>query len=84
MSEVCWQHLIAGEDDEAVGGDDDVCRGLETVERGTGGVVEPGGFREGGDDDDVLACALEPAVKGDHAVLVVNVEGIGVFSPQSE
>jgi hypothetical protein len=54
-------------------------------EREAKDVVVAGGFRERGDDDDddVLSGALQPAVIRDYSVLVVNVERVGVFSPQS-
>ena len=45
-------------------------------------VVVPGGFGERGHYDDILSRAFQPAVIGDHAVRVVDVEWIYVVAAQ--
>ncbi len=46
------------------------------------GVVVPGGFGQRGYDDYVLPGAVEPPLEGDYTILVVDVEGVYVFTAE--
>ena len=48
----------------------------------SGGVVVPGVFRKGRNDDNVLARSFQPAMKCDHPILIVNVKWVHVVAPQ--